>query len=117
MRKVFIFIFLLGFIISLNAVRISGDWEFHQYQLDNKIGSTMILNFARGDNVKDVPRFLWGCQITCGMIGTWALKGNFLYITIMGKSSFYLIRVSENEWQGVGHIFYYPAKCNLYKIQ
>ena len=116
-KKILLFALIIMVSISMYGIRIQGEWEFHQWRLDGKVGSTMTLNFGKGDNVKDVPRFLWGCQITCGMVGTWAIKGNFLYITIVGKSSFYLIRVSENEYRGVGHIFYHPAECSLYKIQ
>ena len=67
--------------------------------------------------LQDIPNVLWGCQITCGIVGTWTLKGRFLNITIIGKSSFYLIWISENEYIGIGHISFRSAKCSLYKIQ
>ena len=117
MRLILILLFVLSLMMPIYSIRIQGEWEFHQWRLDGKVGSAMTFDFGKGDNVKDVPQFLWGCQVTCGMVGTWAIKGNFLYITMVGKSSFYLIQVSETEWRGVGHILYHPAECSMFKIQ
>jgi len=118
MKKVIFFLVLI-FSVSmlLNATdKMEGEWEFHQWRTDVKDGSQITLVFGRSQTIKDVPQFLYGCQITCGLVGTWEFKGMFLRITIMGSSSFYLIRVSETEWRGVGHITHYPAECRMYKI-
>ena len=117
MKKVLFFVFLLVFSMSVYGVKIQGEWKLHRWSTEIKCEPTIILDFGNGDNMGNIPQFLWGCRITCGMVGTWAIEGVFLRITIMGKSSFYLIQISENEWRGVGHIFYHPAECSLYKIQ